>query len=65
MTIKPKNNTPFNDDGDSFPLLPKANAVAWNEKAGLCGTRPSYTMPALDTTGFPDDSVTGDFDCGF
>ena len=55
----------FNGNDDSFPLLPKADVAKWNEKAGLRGTKSAYTGCALDTNGFPDDSVTGDCDCGF
>ena len=55
----------FNNDGDSFPLLPAADVKDWNSKAGIQGTKPSYTGPAYDTTGWPDDSVTGDANCGF
>ena len=60
-----KSNTPFNHAGDPFPSCPAADVEDWNTKAGLCGTKPSYTAPAYDTTGFADDSVTGDCDCAF
>lgn len=44
------------------PLPESTNAQDWE---GLNGTKAPYIEPALDETGFPDDSTTGDADVGF